>query len=101
MITQPFNRPELPFYAPTGIIDSDYLNNTTGEANFPIYLRKDAPKTILAGTPLYQIIPFKREDWGSEISEYDPIAQKKLFGNIRKVFWGGYKKFFWQKKTYA
>lgn len=100
IITQPFNRPELPFYTPTGIVDTDHLNNTTGVGNFPVYLRKDAPNIIKSGTPLYQIIPFKREDWTSETALYDRDAHKKMFATLHKTFWGGYKKNFWQKKSY-
>lgn len=100
LITQPFNRPELPFYSPTGIIDTDLLNNSAGVANLPIYLRKDAPSVVRAGTPLYQIIPFKRENWHSEVADFNELAQKRILSTLHKTFWGGYKKFFWQKKTY-
>lgn len=100
LITQPFNRPELPFFAPSGIIDSDKMTDSAGMANFPVYLRKDAPSIIRSGTPLYQIIPFKRDDWKSELSAYDELAQKKMLANLRKSFWGGYKRLFWQKKIY-
>lgn len=100
LVTQPFNRPELPFYSPGGIIDTDTLNNTAGPGNFPIYLKKNAPKIIKAGTPLYQIIPFKRDPWESVINDYDSVAHQKIFATLKKSFWGGYKKFFWQKKTY-
>lgn len=101
LITQPFNRPELPFFVPSGIMDSDMLTNTTGEANIPIYLRKDAPSMIKSGTPLYQIIPFKRESWTSSVAKYDGDAQKKIIAKTKQHFWGGYKKYFWQKKTYV
>jgi len=100
LITQPFNRPDLPFYAPAGIVDSDKMNNTSGAANFPVYLRKDAPPTIRTGTPLYQIIPFKREDWKSEIAEYSEAEHFKIWSKLRESFWGGYKKHFWVKKKY-
>lgn len=100
LITQPFNRPDLPFYSPAGIVDTDHLNSPAGVANFPIYLRKDAPSIIKAGTPLYQIIPFKRENWKSEDAEYDSAAQQKILMQLHKTFWGGYKKGFWQKKVY-
>lgn len=100
LITQPFNRPELPFFVPAAILDSDYLKNTTGEANVPVYLRKDAPQLIKSGTPLYQIIPFKRENWESQIADFDLEAQKRIIAKTKKYFWGGYKKQYWQKKTY-
>ena len=100
LVTQPFNRPELPFFAPSGIIDTDKMDNSAGIANFPVYLRKDAPNIVRSGTPLYQIIPFKREDWKSVIDSYDPIAHKQMLAKIRQSFWGGYKRLFWQKKIY-
>ena len=100
LITQPFNRPDLPFYSPAGIVDTDHLNRSAGVANFPLYLRKDSSSIVRAGTPLYQIIPFKRDSWVSEIAEYDEKAQKKILMTLHKTFWGGYKKSFWQKKSY-
>jgi len=100
LVTQPFNRPELPFYVPSAIIDSDKLTNTTGDANIPFYLRKDATGLIKAGTPMYQMIPFKRDSWKSEIAEFDGDLHKKTWAVTKQHFWGGYKKHFWQKKTY-
>lgn len=100
LITQPFNRPELPFFFPSGIIDADRFARMTDKTSIPFYLRKDAPALIKAGTPLYQIIPFKRENWVSEFMDYDQDSQSKLLHSVRKVFWGGYKEQFWQKKNY-
>jgi len=100
LITQPFNRPDLPFFFPSGIIDADVFGRMTDQTSIPFYLRKDAPRLIPSGTPLYQIIPFKRESWESNFAKYDLKSQAKLLHAVRKVFWGGYKELFWQKKSY-
>jgi hypothetical protein len=100
IVTQPFNRPGSPFFVPSAIIDSDLLNYSMGQANVPFYLKKDAPRLIKSGTPMYQIIPFKRENWVSETREFDAKAQRTLVSKLRKHFWGGYKKYIWQKKSY-
>lgn len=98
LITHPFNREELPFVTLSGIIDADkYFFDNDG--NHPFLLKRDFEGTIPKGTPLYQIIPFKRDDWKSEVMEFDSSIPFKSF-LPRSKFWGGYKNMFWSKKTY-
>jgi hypothetical protein len=58
---------------------------------------------IPAGTPIAQIIPFKRESWKNTIQTTGELLQKsfedKLFINNR--FFDKYKKSFWQRKEYS
>jgi len=46
-----------------GIIDTDKFNNGVDNAQIIFYPKVDHNFTILKGTPLCQIIPFKREEW--------------------------------------
>jgi len=102
MITSPGNRVDLPFTSFTGIVDSDlFYGMKVGQgANYPFYLKKDFEGIIPVGTPMYQIIPFKRETWQSFTLKYDDENTRKMNANIRKYFLNGYKKEYWQKKIF-
>ena len=93
----PINRFDLPFYTLGGIIDTDKW----GEAgNQPFLLKKDFEGIIPKGTPFLQIIPFKREDWKSEVTDDKDGLHIK---NIRKrdlILRGWYKKNAWANKSY-
>jgi hypothetical protein len=99
LITQPFNNPDSPFFTTTGIIDSDVFYHARS-GQHPFYLRKGFSGLIPAGTPMYQIIPIKRENWdavkvGYNLEEHT-VQESKIFKN----FWGAYRKTFRQKKVY-
>ena len=93
----PLNRPDLPFYTLDGVIDTD----SWGEAgNHPFLLKKDWEGIIPVGTPIIQIIPFKRESWHSKVDkEMTNESTKKYFLRDRylKDF---YKKKCWSSKTF-
>jgi hypothetical protein len=100
LITHPFNRTDLPFHTLTGVLDSDTFTRTAEGSNMPFLLKKGFTGVIKQGTPLYQIIPFKREDWQSEAKEYNEDAQIHSVQKLRQHFWGGYKKTHWVKKKF-
>jgi hypothetical protein len=98
LITHPFNRFDLPFFTLTGIIDADYV---APSGNLPFYLNEDFEGTIEAGTPIFQAIPFKRENWQSE---FDPSLEEQS----RRSRWmsfrtakGYYRENHWVKKKYT
>jgi hypothetical protein len=99
IVSHPFNRIELPFHTIGGIIDSDKFSHSSG-GNLPFYIKKGFSGLIPAGTPLYQIIPFKREDWKSLRKSFDQDKTKITSYNLRRFFVGGYKKKYWSKKTF-
>ena len=69
IFTQPLNRPDLPFYSLTGIVDTDsYFQPVL----FPFFMKNNFEGKIPAGTPIVQIIPFKRDDWKMEIVDQVP-----------------------------
>lgn len=98
LITHPWNRFEERWEIFTGIIDTDSYQ---GQINFPfIWKDKHFEGTIPAGTPIAQVIPFKREDWEMELSNEVP---EKYKGNLDKLvnrFENVYRNDWWKKKKY-
>jgi hypothetical protein len=96
--THPFNRFDLPFLSLSGIIDNDryYMERI---ANHPFYVREGFEGIIPKGTPMFQMIPIKRESWHSKFDSYDSKLIHK-FADVKKYFYDGYKKMYWQKKEY-
>ena len=98
LITNPIGYKNLPFHAVTGIIDSDV---SRGENAPPVWLKEGFTGIVEKGTPMVQIIPFKRDDWESEFDCYKNNEFKK---NEEKTFsstiLNHYKKFIWSKKSY-
>lgn len=95
---QPFNRYDLPFLNLTAIIDNDkfFMENNT---NHPFFLKENFEGIIPRGTPYMQMLPIKRDQWKSNVGEFDEMLSLKV-GKIRQFFVGGYKKLCWQKKEY-
>lgn len=98
IVTHPFNRHDLPFITTSGIIDSDEYSQS-GE--LPFFLNSEFEGVITAGTPIAQVIPFKRESWESEKSEYNKSWSDRQRYLIRRVTHGAYRKLFWQRKSYS
>ena len=82
-ITHPVGYQNLPFRTLTGVVDTDSLETF---ANSPFTIKKDFEGIIEKGTPMFQIIPFKRESWESEYiqmhPEEDDINHEKLHSTI-------------------
>lgn len=98
LYTHPLNRDDLPFRSMSGIVDADkHFFESTG--NHPFFIKKDFEGVIPKGTPMYQIIPFKRDDWSSDVAEFDPELDKQRH-SLRSKFWGVYKTNYWTKKTF-
>lgn len=76
------------------IVDTD----TYHEVNFPfVYHTKARETTFDLGTPIIQVIPFKRDEWTSEFEVGGPQKSRQI---INTVFDAGYRKFFHKKKSY-
>jgi hypothetical protein len=101
LYTQPLNRFDLPFLSTSGIVDNDKVNMP---GSLPFFVFKGWTGIVPAGTPYSQVIPFKREDWVSEIKIENPkILAKKNYLNWSKyrVKDGGiYKNKIWQRRYY-
>ena len=97
----PLNRPDLPFWFPSGLVDNDTFTHSLDESDIPFYVKKSVRTGVIPkGTPLYQMIPIKRESWQSSLEAFDAVAQVRSGLMPRTKFWGGYKKIFWTKKEY-
>jgi hypothetical protein len=82
-----------------GIVDTD---KSTIAVNFPFILTNlEFEGLIPAGTPIAQVIPFKRDKWEHEIDfEFIDLNKKDVFKTIRSVFVHGYKNFLWTRKEF-
>lgn len=97
MFIHPLNRPDLPFYSFTGIVDTD---KHPVIVNFPFVLRKDFSGVIPAGTPIIQAIPFKRDGWDSTVIDYGmPYVYDKEY-EVDTPPYSWYKRKWWTKKVY-
>lgn len=99
LFTQPFNRFDSPFIAMSGIVDTDTILNN---GNYPIFVRKNFIGVVPSGTPILQMIPFKREDWASSVDEFEKnsLSLSIVYEKIRNSY-GFYKKNIWKKKDYS
>jgi hypothetical protein len=83
LITSPIGHHDLIFKAIPAIIDTD---SSTLELVTPMWVKSGFEGIVEKGTPMIQIIPFKRDDWEStfdyyENGEYSNIIQEKNFGS--------------------
>lgn len=96
-VSHPFNRLDLPFQTLSAVIDSDCGVNA---GNIPFVFEKDWEGIVPQGTPILQILPFKRENWTSkENKDIIEIGERNRYFSTRKVS-GFYKQTFWRKKNY-
>lgn len=100
LIISPLNRHDLPFYTLSGIVDFDSHFQSESGSNLPFLLKSNFTGIIKKGTPLYQIIPFKRERWNSIKNIFNEEENIKEVQKMRQYFWGAYKKIHWSKKEY-
>lgn len=99
LVTHPMNRIDLPFHTLSGIVDSDQYNHTKF-GNIPFYVKNGFTGIIPKNTPMFQIIPIKREEWNSVLNEYNDEEWNFKQKENKKYKFGSYKKQFWQKKKY-
>lgn len=97
--TSPFNHAELPFQCATGIVDSDAFYHIPF-GNYPFYIKQGFRGVIPAGTPMFQMIPIKRESWSAKSHKFNAVEQMKREYPLRQKSFGGYKKLFHIKKEY-
>jgi hypothetical protein len=60
LVTHPIGFPNLPFRTLTGVIDTGNLQTF---ANSPFVIEEGFEGIIEKGTPMFQVIPFKKEKW--------------------------------------
>lgn len=84
LITHPVNRPELPFFTLTAVVDTDLYPN---QINFPFLWTGERPydDILPAGTPMAQVIPFRREDITMTVRPMDSAEQAERSDALRKM----------------
>jgi len=99
LFTHPLNRYDLPFYCSSAIVDTDIWGLPTF---IPFFLKRGFSGIIPKGTPLFQMIPIKRDDWelDIDISEEKYWENKEREEKRRTHITAHYKKTTWQKKNY-
>lgn len=101
LFTSPSNRPDLPFRCFDAIIDSDdFYQLAEAGGNYPVLFNKGFSGVIPAGTPMYQMIPIKREQWSSAVEKYNKEEAETNRSKIKQYIENGYKKVHWHKKEY-
>ena len=83
LITSPLGHNDLPFKAIPAIVDTD---SSTLELVFPTWVKEGFEGIVEKGTPMIQVIPFKRDDWNStfdfyEDGEYKNVIEEKNFNS--------------------
>jgi len=101
LFVTPFHH-DLPFTILPGIVDTDTYFSPV---NFPFMPDPDFEGLIPKGTPIAQVLPFRRENWEMSINNLvdSPKLQKEFFRVTKELstrFFDRYKKMFWSAKSY-
>jgi hypothetical protein len=80
LFIHPVAYPDLPFYSISGIVDTDIYD---GEINVPFVIKNKFEGIIEKETPMFQVIPFKRDKWESE---FDVKKENEHFFYAEKLF---------------
>jgi len=99
MFTHPIHRNDLPFQTVTAIVDTDKF---AARSPFAFFIKKGFKGLVQRGTPMMQVIPFRREDnWQMEIVDPDGKDYHLKQQMLQSVFTQPYKKLFWQRKKFS
>jgi hypothetical protein len=98
LFVQPFHR-ESVFTILPGIVDTDIYS---APVNFPMVINDPSFEGLIPkGTPIAQVIPFKRDSWNMEFGNNKDIEyQINITNKLKTKFFDRYKTLFWNKKEY-
>ena len=98
LFVQPLHR-ESVFTIMPGVVDTDIYY---APVNFPFVLNDISFEGLIPkGTPIAQIIPFKRESWQKTIGSIEDFQnQQKITSKLQTMFFDRYKTMFRQNKEY-
>jgi hypothetical protein len=99
LFISPIHGDKSPIQAIPGLVDTDKYPS---DGYLSFFVEKGFKGIIKQGTPIVQVIPFKREDWESSLNQ-DKKSDEKNRANqlsVRSVFQNGYRKKMWSKKTF-
>jgi hypothetical protein len=97
LFIHPLNRDDLPFHSFSAVVDTDKHPLIT---NFPFLMKKDFNGVIPAGTPLIQMIPFKRDEWSMSVANTDKPYEYPKEYEVMSSPLGWYRHKWWVKKKY-
>ena len=80
LVTQPVNHHDLPFHVTAGIVDYDVYMQP---GNIGFFVIDGFEGVIPKGTPMFQVIPIKREEWVMEIDR--SLSESGRAYNEKKV----------------
>jgi hypothetical protein len=97
IFTHPLNRFDLPFITLSGVVDGPFVVHN---GNIPFHIKDGFEGVIPKGTPIMQIIPFKRENWESKFKKgvWEEGQANVNNDDYREGNW--YRRRKWQKKSY-
>lgn len=95
----PMHNPNGIFTVLPGIVDTD---SYFAPVNFPFVLNDvNWTGVIPAGTPLVQVIPFRRDTWKMKLgSQKDIKDQRAITVKLMSLWFNSYKRQFWTRKQY-
>jgi hypothetical protein len=97
MFTSPLNHIETRFKLMDGVVDTDTYYN---HVNFPfVWTGGDGEFFIPKGTPLVQVVPFRRQQFALEICEMDQTRLNHSQAVLGTKIKNAYKDEFWHRKT--
>lgn len=99
LITHPFNRPDLPFVSTSGVVD----NTSSFRIPFgriPFIVKDTFNGIIAAGTPMFQFIPIKNDDWIRVDDDKDDVELTRMAFRVNHVFVDWYRKNAWHRKKF-
>ena len=97
LITHPLNRHDLPFVTTSGIIDSGFFSKA---GNIPFFFKEGFTGVIPKGTPIAQVLPFRRDNWISKITKSN-FKEYSLYMTLRDTYLDSfYGRFLRQPKRY-
>jgi hypothetical protein len=98
LVVQPMHR-ESVFTILPGIVDTDTY---TAPINFPMVINDPMFEGLIPkGTPVAQVIPFKRDKWKMKIGSKKEIEeQNKISTKLTTKFFDKYKTMFWTRKEF-
>ena len=98
LITSPFGYRDLPFQAIPAVIDTDKSHL---EIVPPMWIKDDFEGIVEKGTPMFQVTPFKRENWEATFDSYKENEYNWLEDRgFNSTIVSHYIKNVWSKKSY-
>jgi hypothetical protein len=99
LFTHPLNRFDLPFVTLSGVVDTDSYKLGV---EFPFRLLETNKDLVILekGTPICQVIPFRRDNWQSSVVPFDEVENKKQGFLLKSKIIRSYQTQFWKKKSY-